>query len=200
MNPGKVVDAYRLDEHLKLGTDYNPPRPDVRFAYQLDEGDFAHAALRCVGVGKCRIPDAEQVMCPSFLVTHEEKHTTRGRARLLFEMLQGEVITDGWQSQGGRTTRSTCAWPARAARTTARFNVDMPTYKAEFLHHHYKSRARWRPRYAYAFGLIDQAARLASLMPRAGQRRHPRRRGFRALAKLAAGMTPRAGDPASSPR
>ncbi len=102
MNPGKVVDAYRLDENLKLGTDYNPWRPDVRFAYRPTSGDFAHAALRCVGAGKCRIPDAEQVMCPSFQVTREEKHTTRGRARLLFEMLQGEVITDGWQCQGGR--------------------------------------------------------------------------------------------------
>ena len=56
MNPGKVVDPYRLDENLKLGADYNPWRPQVRFAYQQDGGDFAHAALRCVGVGKCRRP------------------------------------------------------------------------------------------------------------------------------------------------
>ena len=69
----------------------------MRFAYQQDRGDFAHAALRCVGIGKCRVPDASTVMCPSYMVTREEKHSTRGRARLLFEMLEGDVITDGWQ-------------------------------------------------------------------------------------------------------
>ena len=99
MNPGKVVDAYRFDQNLKLGVDYNPWRPKVRFAYAQDGGDFAHATLRCVGVGKCRDPEPAQTMCPSYQVTREEEHTTRGRARLLFEMLRGEVITDGWQSR-----------------------------------------------------------------------------------------------------
>ncbi|MFB8759319.1 FAD-linked oxidase C-terminal domain-containing protein [Streptomyces nigra] len=89
MSPGKVVDVYRMDENLKLGTDYNPPRHPVKFAYEEDGGDFAHAILRCVGIGKCRVPQVETTMCPSFQVTHEEKHTTRGRARLLYEMLKG---------------------------------------------------------------------------------------------------------------
>src|SRR3954469_10849395 len=67
--------------------------------------------------------------------------------------------------------RSTCAWRARDVRTTdCPVNVDMPTYKAEFLYHHYKSAKRWRPRYAYAFGFIDQAARVAARFPEAVNR------------------------------
>ncbi|GAA2483584.1 FAD-binding and (Fe-S)-binding domain-containing protein [Streptomyces longisporus] len=164
MNPGKVVDPYRMDENLKLGTDYNPPRYRTKFAYEEDGGDFAHATLRCVGIGKCRVPQAETTMCPSYQVTREEKHTTRGRARLLFEMLQGDVITDGWQSEEVKDALDLCL-ACKGCTNDCPVNVDMPTYKAEFLHHHYKSLRRWRPRYAYAFGFIDQAARIASRVP-----------------------------------
>ena len=164
MNPGKVIDPYRLDENLKLGADYNPPRPRTKFSYKEDSGDFAHAALRCVGVGKCRVPDAEQTMCPSYMVTKEERHTTRGRARLLFEMLRGEVITDGWQSKEVYEALDLCL-ACKGCTNDCPVNVDMPTYKAEFLYHHYRSLRRWRPRYAYAFGFIDQAARLATAVP-----------------------------------
>ncbi|TVT31853.1 FAD-binding protein, partial [Amycolatopsis rhizosphaerae] len=164
MNPGKVVDAYRLDENLRLGPDYNPPRPKTAFTYRQDGGDFAHAMLRCVGVGKCRVPHAEQTMCPSYQVTKEEKHTTRGRARLLFEMLRGEVITDGWQSREVAEALDLCL-ACKGCTNDCPVNVDMPTYKAEFRHHHYRSWRRWRPRHAYAFGFIDQAARLAVRLP-----------------------------------
>ncbi len=186
MNPGKVVDPYRLDEHLKLGTDYNPWRPRVRFAYELDDGDFAHHALRCVGIGKCRVPDASSVMCPSYMVTREEKHSTRGRARILFEMLQGEVITEGWQSDEVYDALDLCL-ACKGCTSDCPVQVDMPTMKAEFLHHHYKSLRRWRPRYAYAFGLIDQAARVGSRMPELVNfaARTP---GISHAAKLAAGM------------
>ncbi len=166
MNPGKVIDAYRLDEDLKLGTDYNPPRPKVTFSYPDDKGDFAHATLRCVGVGKCRVPRAETTMCPSYQVTREEKHTTRGRARLLFEMLQGDVITDGWQSKEVAESLDLCL-ACKGCTNDCPVNVDMPTYKAEFRHKHYRSLRRWRPRHAYAFGFIDQVARLASHAPAA---------------------------------
>jgi FAD/FMN-containing dehydrogenase/Fe-S oxidoreductase len=164
MNPGKVIDPYRLDEDLKLGTSYNPPRPPVKFAYPEDKGDFAHATLRCVGVGKCRVPEGSPTMCPSYMVTREEKHSTRGRARLLFEMLQGEVITDGWQSQEVYDALDLCL-ACKGCTNDCPVNVDMPTYKSEFLYHHFKSARRWRPRYAYAMGYIDKAARLASLAP-----------------------------------
>ena len=162
MNPGKVVDPYRLDEHLKLGADYEPWRPETRFAYREDDFDFAHATLRCVGVGKCRIPTGADVMCPSYMVTREETHTTRGRARLLFEMLQGDVVEDGWRSEEVFDALDLCL-SCKGCTNDCPVNVDMPTYKAEFLHHHWKRRLR--PRHAYAFGLIDRAARLASLAP-----------------------------------
>src|SRR5207248_6274140 len=94
----------------------------------------------------------------------EEKHSTRGRARMLFEMLQGEVITDGWQSEEVYGALDLCL-SCKGCTSDCPVQVDMPTMKAEFLHHHYKSARRWRPRYAYAFGLIDQAARVASQVP-----------------------------------
>ena len=198
MNPGKVIDAYRLDENLKLGADYNPWRPAVRFAYAEDDGDFAHAALRCVGVGKCRDPEAAQTMCPSYQVTHEEKHTTRGRSRLLFEMLRGEIITDGWQSKEVAEGLELCL-ACKGCTSDCPVDVDMPTYKAEFRHHHYRSWRRWRPRYAYAFGFSDQASRLASCAPELvnAVTQTP---GLAWLAKLAAGLDRRRPLPAFAPQ
>jgi FAD/FMN-containing dehydrogenase/Fe-S oxidoreductase len=186
MNPGKVVDPYKVDENLKLGVDYNPPRYPVKFAYQEDGGDFAHATLRCVGIGKCRVPHAEQTMCPSYQVTKEEKHSTRGRARMLFEMLQGEVVTDGWQSREVYDALDLCL-ACKGCTNDCPVNVDMPTYKSEFLYHHYDSLRRWRPRYAYAFGFIDKWAALASLVPEVVNfvTRTP---GLARLAKLAGGI------------
>jgi FAD/FMN-containing dehydrogenase/Fe-S oxidoreductase len=197
MNPGKVVDPYRLDEHLKLGTDYNPWRPPVRFAYSLDKGDFAHHALRCVGIGKCRVPDASSVMCPSYMVTREEKHSTRGRARLLFEMLQGDVITDRWQSEEVYDALDLCL-SCKGCTSDCPVQVDMPTMKAEFLHHHFKSVRRWRPRYAYAFGLIDKASRVASRIPEIANF-FTQTPGLSRIAKFAAGMAPEREIPAFAP-
>jgi FAD/FMN-containing dehydrogenase/Fe-S oxidoreductase len=197
MNPGKVVDPYRFDENLRLGTDYNPARPAVAFSYPQDDGDFAHATLRCVGVGKCRVPDAQQTMCPSYQVTREEKHSTRGRARLLFEMLRGEVITDGWQSREVADALDLCL-ACKGCTNECPVDVDMPTYKSEFLHHHYRSWRRWRPRYAYAFGFIDQVSRLAARMPEVinAITQTP---GLSRLAKLAAGIDARRALPTFAP-
>jgi FAD/FMN-containing dehydrogenase/Fe-S oxidoreductase len=164
MNPGKVVAAFALDRDLKLGVDYNPHRTPVKFGYREDGGDFAHAALRCVGVGKCRVPTADQTMCPSYRATRDEKDSTRGRARLLFEMLRGETITDGWQSREVFDALDLCL-ACKGCTNDCPVNVDMPTYKAEFLYHHYDSARRWRPRYAYAFGFIDRWAALAARVP-----------------------------------
>ncbi len=162
MNPGKVVQPYRVDENLRLGADYNPAHPKTKFAYETDHGDFAHAAVRCVGVGKCRTPGGVDVMCPSFMATREEMHSTRGRTRLLFEMLQGEVITDGWQSDEVMEALDLCL-SCKGCTNDCPVNVDMPTYKSEFLYHRWKHRLR--PRHAYAFGLIDQVSRVASRAP-----------------------------------
>ena len=85
MNPGKVVEPYRMDENLRQGADYHPWEPHTHFRFPQDHGSLAHATLRCVGVGKCRHYEGG-VMCPSFRVTREEEHSTRGRAHLLWEM------------------------------------------------------------------------------------------------------------------
>jgi FAD/FMN-containing dehydrogenase/Fe-S oxidoreductase len=162
MNPRKVVDPYRIDENLKLGTSYSPPDPKVHFAYPADGGSFAHAALRCVGAGKCR-DTSEGTMCPSYMATLDEEHTTRGRARVLFEMLRGESVTGGWRSDAVHEALDLCL-SCKGCKGDCPVSVDMATYKAEFLSHHYKRRLR--PRAAYSMGLIMLHARVAARAPR----------------------------------
>jgi FAD/FMN-containing dehydrogenase/Fe-S oxidoreductase len=160
MNPGKVVDPYPITSNLRLGAGYSPPQPTTHFAYPRDGGSFAHAATRCVGIGNCRRTDGG-VMCPSYMVTHEEKHTTRGRARILWEMLNGGEL-ELWRSKEVEEALDLCL-SCKGCTNDCPVSVDMPTLKAEFLSRHY--RGRLRPRAAYAFGLIDQAARVASKLP-----------------------------------
>ncbi|MGE5470522.1 MAG: FAD-binding and (Fe-S)-binding domain-containing protein [Bacteroidota bacterium] len=160
MNPGKVIDAYRVDENLRLGTAYNPPPVKTGFAYPADNGDFARTLLRCVGVGECR--SRQGVMCPSYMATGEEMHSTRGRAHLLFEMLRGETITGGWKAPEVKEALDFCL-SCKGCKGECPVKVDMATYKAEFLSHYYDGRLR--PAKAYAFGLIDHWARLASPTP-----------------------------------
>jgi Fe-S oxidoreductase len=139
-----------------------------------------------VGIGKCRNPDGAPTMCPSYQVTREEKHSTRGRSRLLFETLQGDINTDGWQSKEVAEGLDLCL-ACKGYTSDCPVQVDMPTYKAEFLHHHYRSWRRWRPRYAYAFGFIDQAARVAGTFPELANLA-TQAPGLSRLAKLAAGI------------
>ena len=164
MNPGKIVDPYRIDENLRLGTDYEPRNPPTYFQFPDDEGKFSHAALRCVGVGKCRRENGQghqDTMCPSFMVTHEEMHSTRGRAHLLWEMLNGDVV-GGWRDDHIKEALDLCL-ACKGCKGDCPVNVDMATYKAEFLAHYWKGRLR--PVSAYAFGLIDKWARLSSIAP-----------------------------------
>lgn len=161
MNPGKVADPYPITSNLRLGAGYDPWEPATRFRYPDDDGRFSRAALRCVGVGKCRRHEGG-VMCPSYMATREERHSTRGRARLLFEMLRGEAIADGWRSQAVRESLDLCL-ACKGCKSDCPVNVDMATYKAEFLHHHF--RGRLRPRSAYAMGLIHWWSRLAARAP-----------------------------------
>jgi Fe-S oxidoreductase len=144
-----------------LGADYKPWEPQTNFKFPEDHGSMAHAALRCVGVGKCR-QDAGGVMCPSFRATREEEHSTRGRAHLLWEMTKGDVIRDGWRDQHVRDSLDLCL-ACKGCKSDCPVGVDVATYKSEFLSHYYEG--RWRPRSAYAFGKIDVWARLASHMP-----------------------------------
>jgi Fe-S oxidoreductase len=161
MNPGKKIDAYGVAENLRLGADYAPPQPKTHFHFADDKHSFARAALRCVGVGNCR-REGSQVMCPSYQVTREEKDCTRGRAHLLFEMMNGEVLTDGWRSEEVKDALDLCL-ACKGCKGECPVNVDMATYKAEFLSHYYEGRLR--PRYAYSMGWIYWWARLASHLP-----------------------------------
>jgi FAD/FMN-containing dehydrogenase/Fe-S oxidoreductase len=165
MNPGKIVDPYRIDENLRIGTSYKPWEPETHFKFPDDNESFARATLRCVGVGKCRRMSGEgeqQTMCPSFMVTREEKDATRGRAHALFEMLQGKITQDGWRDEGVKDALDLCL-ACKGCKGDCPVNVDMATYKAEFLSHYWEGKVR--PRHAYAFGFIDKWAQLASLAP-----------------------------------
>ncbi len=166
MNPGKVVRPYRRDQNIRFSPDppnsYHPRQPDTHFPFADDKGSFSYALERCVGVGKCRRTEGG-TMCPSFMVTREEKHSTRGRARLLLEMLEGQVIgKNGWRDKAVHDALDLCL-ACKGCKSDCPVNVDMATYKAEFLSHYYAGRLR--PRAAYSMGLIPWWARIASKMP-----------------------------------
>jgi FAD/FMN-containing dehydrogenase/Fe-S oxidoreductase len=161
MNPGKKIDANPLDENLRLGADYKPTKLKTHFSFPEEHGDFAEATSMCVGVSKCR-KDENGTMCPSYMATREEMHSTRGRTRLLFEMLRGDPMRGGWKSETVKEALDLCL-ACKACKTECPMNVDMATYKAEFLAHHYQGRLR--PRAAYAMGLIHRWAGLARLAP-----------------------------------
>ena len=161
LNPGKLIDAHEIHEDLRLGADYQPWQPKTHFAFAEDNGSMASAALRCVGVGACRKTDAGS-MCPSFMATGEELHSTRGRAHLLWELMQGEVLQGGWRNEQVRESLDLCL-SCKACKSECPVSVDMATYKAEFLAHHYETKRR--PLSHYAFGRIDRVARLASFAP-----------------------------------
>jgi FAD/FMN-containing dehydrogenase/Fe-S oxidoreductase len=161
MNPGKLIDPYAVDENLRLGMHYDPPIPETHFSYKEDNYNFAQAAERCVGAGVCR-RNGGGVMCPSYMVTLEEKHSTRGRARLLGEMVRGETIIDGWQSEAVREALDLCL-ACKGCKGECPVQVDMATYKAEFLSHYYEKNLR--PRSAWTMGRIHRWARAASIAP-----------------------------------
>ncbi len=162
LNPHKVVDAYLPTENLRLGADYKPLQPETHFKFLSDGGSFAKAAARCIGVGACRKLESG-TMCPSYMATLEEEHSTRGRAHMLFEMLQGEVLDEGWRNEEVKRSLDLCL-SCKACKSECPANVDLATYKAEFLSHYYESRRR--PLHAYAFGTIDRWAEIASIAPR----------------------------------
>jgi FAD/FMN-containing dehydrogenase/Fe-S oxidoreductase len=161
LNPNKLIDAHQPHEDLRLGADYAPWRPETHFAFAEDNGSLASAALRCVGVGACRKTDAG-TMCPSFMATGEELHSTRGRAHLLWELMQGEVLPNKWRNEQMKESLDLCL-ACKACKSECPVSVDMATYKAEFLSHHFAGRLR--PLAHYAFGRIDVWARIASYFP-----------------------------------
>jgi Fe-S oxidoreductase len=178
-----------------LGAGYSPWRPKTHFQFPNDHGSLAHATLRCVGVGKCR-QDTGGVMCPSFRVTRDEEHSTRGRAHLLWEMAKGDVIRDGWRDETVKESLDLCL-SCKGCKSDCPVSVDLATYKAEFLSHYHEGRLR--PHSDYAFANIDIWARLASNAP--GLVNLATQLPFlRDIAKLAAGMSPERSVPAFAPQ
>jgi len=194
MNPGKLADpiaVYQPQDNLRLGADFHTHLVKTHFQFPEDNGSLSTATLRCVGVGLCRKEDAG-TMCPSYMATREEQHSTRGRAHLLWEMLQGELQPEGWQSEAAKNALELCL-SCKACKHECPVNVDMATYKAEFLSHYYEHHRR--PVHAYAFGMMDRWAHLASFLPRIANLpgQVP---VVRDLAKMAIGIAPKRSIPA----
>ncbi len=159
MNPGVIVAPDSLDAHLRAT---RPARQiETHFDFSGDDG-LAGAALRCVGIGKCRHHEGG-TMCPSYMATREEAHSTRGRAHLLFEALTGDFLKGGAADAAVHDALDLCL-ACKGCKRECPASVDMATYKAEFLSH-YCQRHR-RPLSAHLFGRIHQAATLAQFAPR----------------------------------
>ena len=195
MNPGKLIEPYRLDENLRLGAGYDPWQPETHFKFPDDHGSLAAATLRCVGVGKCR-RDEGGVMCPSYRVTRDEEHSTRGRAHLLWEMTKGDVIKDGWQNEAVKESLDLCL-ACKGCKSDCPVGVDVATYKAEFLSHYYETNRR--PVNAAALANFDLWVRVASHVPGLVNitTQLP---GLRNLAKLAGGIAAQRSIPAFAPQ
>jgi FAD/FMN-containing dehydrogenase/Fe-S oxidoreductase len=163
LNPGKVVHAYRVDENLRMGPAYKPVTLQTKLTFASQQGDgFQREIERCIGMGKCRSLEGG-TMCPSYRATREEKYSTRGRAHLFWEMLQGDVIADGWQSREVKAALDTCL-ACKGCKSDCPTHTDMASYKAEFLSHYYETNRR--PRQALFMGRIGEWAPWAARFPR----------------------------------
>ncbi len=164
LNPGMITHPRPLDADLRISPARRVLPMTTVLPFHADDGDFAKATRRCVGVGKCRSQHPRGgVMCPSYRVTGDEKDSTRGRARLLYEMTQGEVITDGWRSTEVRDALDLCL-SCKGCSSDCPVGVDVAGYKSEFLHHHY--RGRLRPASHYSMGWLPLLSRAAARAPR----------------------------------
>lgn len=163
LNPGVIVDPRPLDADLRV-----PAAPalrrDLAFAYRHDGGDFSQAVHRCTGVGKCRADNRTSggVMCPSYLATRDEKDSTRGRARVLQEMINGTAVTGGWRAPEVHEALDLCL-SCKGCTSDCPTGVDMPMFKSEVLHQSYRHRPR--PPAHYSLGWLPRWARLASKAP-----------------------------------
>ncbi len=171
MNPGKLIDAVRVYDPVE-NLRHGPPlagqkdptehtKLETHFVFVADQGSLERATERCVGVGACCKADGG-VMCPSYRATGEEQHSTRGRARLLWEMLAGALQKEGFQSEAVHEALDLCL-SCKACKTECPVQVDMAQYKSEFLAQKYKGRLH--PLHHYVFGFADKMARLGSLTP-----------------------------------
>src|SRR5690606_6970214 len=159
-NPGKLVEAPPMSDNLRFGENYRAQPPaQTFFDYPLD-GGWDRAVEKCSGMAVCRKLDAG-AMCPSFMVTLEEEHSTRGRANALREAMRGNL--PGMKSTEVLEALDLCL-ECKACKTECPLGVDMARYKSEFLAQHYRATGN-TPAPAYFFGRIHDFARLGSLAP-----------------------------------
>jgi FAD/FMN-containing dehydrogenase/Fe-S oxidoreductase len=197
MNPGKVLDPYPIAANLRLGPSYHPHQIKGLYAYPEDHGSFTETTLRCVGVGKCRRRETKGgVMCPSYLGTNEEKHSTRGRARLLFEMVRGDALPGGFANEDVEDALDLCL-ACKGCKHDCPVQVDMAAYKSEFRARHFEH--KWRPRAAYSMGQIQMWAKVASHIP-ALANFATRTPGLSRLIKWAGGIAPQRTMPRFAPQ
>jgi FAD/FMN-containing dehydrogenase/Fe-S oxidoreductase len=163
LNPGVIVDPAPVDRDLRVPA-ARPIAKGLAFAYPHDGGDLSTAVHRCVGVGKCRADttSAGGVMCPSYLATHDEKDSTRGRSRVLQELANGSLV-HGFKSDEVHEALDLCL-SCKGCSSDCPAGVDMATYKAEVLYQRY--RRRLRPPSHYSLGWLPRLARIASRTPR----------------------------------
>jgi len=164
MNPGKLVDAVRVYdpvENLRHVPGQTHKEFEPHFAFAKDSGSLAHATERCVGVGACR-KTTGGVMCPSYRATGDEQHSTRGRARLLWEMLAGDLRAEGFGSESVENALDLCL-SCKACKTECPVQVDMAQYKSEYLAQRYKGKPH--PLHHYVFGFADKLAKWGSIAP-----------------------------------
>ena len=189
LNPDRVVRPARLDDDLRVFVGLPTLRDAPQLAFTHDRGSFARATRRCLGVGKC-VTAHGGVMCPSFRATGEEMHSTRGRARLLFEMANGQVVRGGWRSAEVAEALDLCL-SCKGCKRDCPVGVDMAAYKTEFLAQRY--RGRLRPPSHYAMGALPRWLRVVGRLPEwAVTALNAAARGpLGAVAKRAAGIDPR---------
>ena len=163
LNPGVLVEPAPVDADLRVPAARISPQ-QLGFAYASDGGDLNQALHRCTGVGRCRsvTSGAGTVMCPSYAATREEKDSTRGRARVLQEMVNGTFVK-GWRDPAVHEALDLCL-SCKGCASDCPTGIDMATYKSEVLHQTY--RGRLRPRTHYTLGRLPTWARLASRTPR----------------------------------
>jgi Fe-S oxidoreductase len=192
LNPGVLVDPAPVDADLRLAARLREPRHALRLVH--DHGSVVEAVHRCTGVGKCVADNTGNggVMCPSYTATRNEKDSTRGRARVLQEMVNGSVVEDGWRSQEVHDALDLCL-SCKGCASDCPTGIDMASYKAEALHQRYRRRVR--PRSHYALGQLPRWARL-SQPGAAVVNRLMRVSVLQRVAKASAGIDPRRSVPA----
>ncbi|WP_461022427.1 FAD-binding and (Fe-S)-binding domain-containing protein [Thalassiella azotivora] len=168
LNPGVIVRPAAVDDDVRVAQAHPVRRaelPSLRLGYRHDRGDLSMAVHRCTGVGKCRADTTAGggVMCPSYLATREEKDTTRGRARVLQDVVAGHLGPDGFRTQAVHDVLDLCL-SCKGCSADCPTGVDMAAYKAEALHQRY--RRRLRPRSHYALGWLPRWTRLLARLPR----------------------------------